>query len=329
MRKILFAALAVFALASCAKDVTTDVQQYAIDFVPSAKGAVRSTVYDSNNLMRFNAVGYHNSALYLDAVVSRATSTSAWTYSPKKYWPAEGSVDFYGLFMENLGSSDGEYQSSFTHTAAGYKLDLRMSPTDESIRTSYIPDPVYAVALDKTSADSPVTMQFRHAMAEVDFLVKNATTSGLNITIAPGDVYIEDLSYQGIYTTPAKSTTETLFVGGSWSFENEVTDYLFKADGVSVSSGKTVDMLGDRCLVFPQTKASAKLVVNCTIMQGGVVIFNGQKTATLNVNWKEGKKYVYTLLFDDKSIEDLSKPIEFTATVKDMDTETLDPVRPN
>jgi hypothetical protein len=64
-------------------------------------------------------------------------------------------------------------------------------------------------------------------------------------------------------------------------------------------------------------------------MQGGVVIFNGQKTATLNVNWKEGKKYVYTLLFDDKSIEDLSKPIEFTATVKDMDTETLDPVRPN
>lgn len=329
MKKILFAALAVFALVSCAKDVATDVQEYAIDFSSSAKGAVRSTVIDNTNFMKFFVTGYHNDAIYMDVAVTRENVSSDWTYENKKYWPAEGSVDFYGIFMENLGNSSGEYQSSFNHTAAGYTLDLRMSPTDGSVRTSYIPDPVYAVALNKTKADSPVMMQFRHAMAEVDFQIKNATTSGLNIKILSGDVYIEDLSYQGVYTTPSKSTTDATYTSGSWAFNKEVVDYLFKTDGIVVSSGQTSDCIGDRCLVYPQSKTSAKLLVNCKISQDGVVIFNGQKTATLDIDWKEGKKYIYTLLFDDDSIDDLSKIIEFTADVKDMTTQQVDPIRPN
>lgn len=332
MKKILFAALAVFALASCAKDLTTEVKQDAIDFNPVAKGSVRSTVIDNTNFKTFFVKGYHNDAIYMDATVTRTDVNSDWTYQNKKYWPAEGTVDFYALYMENLGNSEGEYQSISKSTAAGYTLDIAMSPTDGSLCSAYIPDPVYAVALDKSKAsglttDSKVLMQFRHAMAEVDFKIQNSTTADLKITIEAGDVYIEDLKYQGVYTTPTKSTTDATCAGGSWAFKESVIPYLFTANGSTVASGATTDIISDRSLVFPQTKTSAKILVNCVIKQDGVVIFNGTKTATTNIAWEEGYNYVYTLQFTDATVEGLSDTIEFTTEVKDMTTKQVDPIR--
>lgn len=348
MKKILFAALAVFALVSCAKDVATDVQEYAIDFNPSAKGAVRSTVVDNTNFKSFKVWAYHNETAIMNALeVSRATVADDWTYSPKKYWPAEGTVDFYGLYMEKMDETNDRYQSQYAANATtGLKFNLTMTPATnldglDMVLSSDIPDPIYAVALDKSKTsglvDNKVQMNFRHAMSQVDFLVKNATTAANKITIVVMGVYVDQLYASGDYTLPATSTTTAVGTASNGSWEFKVNDYpvlyWFKGDGIIVSAGSTSGtILSSKGMAFPQQLEDAEFQVDCIIKQDGVTIFDGIKTATVDIDWKEGMKYTYTLLFDDGHIDDLGKTIEFIADVKTIgDTKTTEgsTVRPN
>lgn len=341
MKKILFAALAVFALASCAKDVATDVQEYAIDFSSSAKGAVRSTVVDNTNFKSFKVWAYNGGTTIMDEItVSRENVSSDWTYSPKKYWPTEGTVDFYGFYIANAQVVDGYpvYQRQYAASSnGGLTFDVNVGATDDVVRTSNIPDAMYAVALDKSKTsgltNNKVEMNFRHAMAQVDFQIKNATTSGLGIKIHTSHVYIDGLYSDGRYTTSTTASTTATTSAGSWDFSNFTpVKYWFHGDGHNVSASNSVygSILSGTCLVFPQTKSGATVEVPCKISQNGVIIFDGVKTATLNIDWKEGKKYIYTLLFDDESIDNLSDTIEFTTNVVTITTEGKGTdVRPN
>lgn len=340
MKKILFAALAVFALVSCAKDVATDVQEYAIDFSSSAKGAVRSTVVNNTNFMSFKVWAYNGGTTIMDEMtVSREDVSSDWTYSPKKYWPAEGTVDFYGFYIANAQVVDGYpiYQRQYGASSnGGLTFDVNVGATDGVVRTSNIPDAMYAVALDKSKTsgltNNKVEMNFRHAMAQVDFQIKNATTSRLGIKIHTSHVYIDGLYSEGRYTTSTTASTTATTSAGSWDFSIFTpVKYWFHGDGHNVSASSDVygSILSGTCLVFPQAKTSATIEVPCRISQDGVIIFDGVKTATLDIDWKEGKKYIYTLLFEDETIDDLSNTIEFTANVTDITSGGTSTVRPN
>jgi hypothetical protein len=67
------------------------------------------------------------------------------------------------------------------------------------------------------------------------------------------------------------------------------------------------------------------VVVPAVIKQNGIVLFNGNMEFDLDVDWKEGYRYIYTLVLDDDT--DLLWAINFKATVdniKNTEDENID-----
>lgn len=328
MKKILFAAVSVVALFACTKDVITDAPESAIDFASNTQCAVKSTVVDGSNFASFQVYAFNGEDVIMGDMEVKKEG-SAWTYSPKKYWPATGTVDFFGVYMDRLGeTTENYYRSQYGATAAnGLSFGLEMAVADGVVNAAKIPDAVYATAIGKKKEDGAVHMNFRHAMAQIAFQIKNATTAKNDIVVTSGDVYVEGLYYAGNYTAPKKySTTESLGIG-SWDFTETKADYLFKTDGVRIKAGETAGILADQCMALPQAATDVKLVLNCTIKQNGVVIFSGEKTAECNIDWKEGHKYTYIFLLEDEHLE--SNVIEFTAGVTAIENGGTQDLPPN
>lgn len=321
---MLFTALAVMALSACANDIVTEVQQSAIDFASNAQFAVKSTLVENDNFDSFQVFAFNGANAIMDDMTVSKDGNGAWTYSPKKYWPAEGTVDFFGVYMKNLGGSTEKYQTQYAASAdGGLMFSLDMAEVDV-VNAADIPDAVYATAIGKKKEDGDVHMNFRHAMAQIRFEIKNATTAKNDIVVTSGDVYVEGLYCDGNYTAPKTySTTEPLGIG-SWDFTGTKANYLFKTDGVLIKAGETAGILADPCLALPQVATSATFRVNCKIKQGNVVIFSGEKTVTVDIDWNEGYKYTYILLIDDSILED--GVIKLTASVnpiQNADTQTI------
>ena len=324
---MLFTALAVMALSACANDIVTDVQQSAIDFASNAQCAVKSTLVANDNFDSFQVFAFNGANAIMDDMTVSKDDNGAWTYSPKKYWPAEGTVDFFGVYMENLGKSTEKYQTQYAASAdGGLMFSLDMAEVDV-VNAADIPDAVYATAIGKTKADGTVQMTFRHAMAQIAFQIKNATTAKNDIVVTSGDVYVEGLYCNGNYTAPKTySTTESLGIG-SWDFTETKANYLFKTDGVLIKAGETSGILADPCMALPQVATSATFRVNCKIKQGNVVIFSGEKTVTVDIDWNEGYKYTYILLIDDSILED--GVIKLTASVNPIQNAETQTIRIN
>ena len=320
MKKIFFAALAAVALTACVADVVTEEPTYAIDFVSNTKSGVKSLVKNAETFTAFNVFAFNNetetikNTIMNDMLVEKEGDN--WTYSPKKYWPANGSVDFYGVSIDP--TLESEYVYNYGATAAdGLTFDITMDAASGEVDTANlpdgvtgvvdaanIPDAVYAAAMGKTkdNTNSPVLMTFRHAMAQVDFKIWNNTTPADEVTVTSGDVYVDGLKCDGEYTV--KNITTIAGVDspiGAWDLENNNISYLFRKKETTIAADvKSESILNEDCLVFPQEATSAVAFrVWCTIKQKGVVIFEGYKTAQVQVNWRQGHKYTYTFVLED------------------------------
>lgn len=99
---------------------------------------------------------------YLDGVkVER--SGSDWVYSPLRYWPAAGSVDFYGYSPAgSTGVTSYALGAAFDEVTIGYT-----ATTDHRLQEDFL----VASALGQTA--NPVTMNFRHALSQVEFRARS------------------------------------------------------------------------------------------------------------------------------------------------------------
>ena len=328
MKKIFFAAFAAVALTACVADVVTEEPTYAIEFASSAKGTIKSTVITTNNLPSFQVFAFDgNGNVIMDTENNKGMKVTqgknesgvyngTWSYSPNRYWPANTDVDFYGVYADIPSTND----IVFNYSAApdtGLEFTLRMPRlTSEGkfvVDASRVPDAVYAAAMNREQKDGAVNMIFRHAMAQVDFKIKNATAPADNVTIEWGGVYVNDLLCDGTYTINGETTDDkTTSPTGDWDLTNpDKVNYFFGANATAlveeeavtfVSAGKTTgSILETNCLVFPQTTGNSEVdfKVKCTIKQNGVVIFNDYKTAKVKVDWQQGHKYTYTFVLED------------------------------
>lgn len=333
MKKIFFAALAAVALTACVADVVTEEPTYAIDFVSNTQGTVKSTVVTAANFGSFKVFAFNGENVIMDnMLVSQGKDENEqfngeWSYSPKKYWPAEGTVDFYGVYANEPDAIKFNYSATAEY-GLKFKINMPTVKNDDGTEFIYdensvvdaaaIPDVVYATAFEKDKDGGKVPMTFYHAMAQVDFKIKNATTPANNIVVVAGDVYVKNMQCCGTYTANIS--------GHSWGFTQGTNHYLFKTNGVSITNPEgspftTEGILNDVCMVLPQA-ATVEFGLNCTIKQlndngvGSVDLFNGEKTATVSVDWNEGYKYTYTFALYDENLTD--NEINFTAEVEEF-----------
>lgn len=330
MKKLSIVLLSAIALAACSKDVVKDSYESAIDFDLAANGTVLKTVAPTaSTLKEFNVWSYTQATEAADrkAVMEGITvknTEAGWTYSPKKYWPNEKVLDFYAIAgTDNVTVSAGSAVVDFAETTTtdqfGEAFDCKNNPSI-----------VYATAMDMTKETlaGRVTMNFRHAMSQLQFKVKNVSTVESEVSYAPVYFTIEGLDSKGTYTLPMAASTTADFdeatSHGTWTTgvvegkENVPHRVVVSTEKVGPTETKLITDADDIHMVLPQKK-DIKFVVSVNVYQGEFFICNCIKKISTSVDWKEGYRYTYTLRANESTDPTLQEyTIDFDVTVDEF-----------
>lgn len=333
MKKIFVPCLMALALVSaCTNDEIVEQRQAAtIAYAPAVTVANR-TVTTTNNIEEYVVDGYLTTDTKTSLYVDNNTFNKAdgkWATNATYFWPYTGSIDFYAFSPIDLkkkvayNNLDGEHQ-------------VVINDYEVSTLNSNYEDPVYAVAADKSHANGsdlvPVPLNFKHILSQVVFKVKN-TNKALIVDIK--DIRIANLASKGSYTLPNENTILAGGPVGTWELAEKVTGgktydaYVSGIDNITPESGVvtlTSPEVGAMHLL-PQTttawdpKADADneaygsyFLVNCRVWAvtggeknllwpptnntAGEIIYR-EVAIPVAINWEQGKRYTYTLVFGD------------------------------
>lgn len=138
-------------------------------------------------------------------------SGTSWLYSPQRYWPQGGMVDFFGYSPANSVGVN-----SFTISGAAYDkvtIDYTVT-TDHRMQEDFL----VASALDKTA--NPVLMNFRHALSQIEF---RARSTAHGVTFRIRNIELVNLDRTGTYTGTV-TTPEDTEMDWSWSDNTSATE---------------------------------------------------------------------------------------------------------
>lgn len=302
MKKSLFImALGAIALTSCSQDEVLEVKQDAIAFSAITENASRATA--STTLNQFKVYAYVGGATYIDGL-DAIKGTGVYTFNEQGYyWPANA-VDFYCV-ADALNNADQGIALNASHQVVNY--------TVESAHTN---DLLYSVlkGATKSAANGVATLNFRHALAMVQFQVKSLATYGLDVKVT--NIALKNVKTSGTYTLPEYTTSPWLDsedetaedrnevdngngeaddaneyrTRGSWSLGAPVTDAYSWSVGslnalASTNSGDQTSSASDPFFLMPQefTPATpttgawsdAYFVITAKVTKNGVLLHDG------------------------------------------------------
>lgn len=164
---LIIAAVAVVAMAACTKSevLETPKDQNAIEFNTFIHKATKANLTTSSSIAEFEVTAMLNSATYFSAVAV-SKSSDKWTYDPIQYWPATGELDFFAWSPTTSGTGIvKDAYNVFTVTPASDPVnhyDFVVARTQGEKE-----------ATSGNNATSGVTINFRHAMSQIDVKVFN------------------------------------------------------------------------------------------------------------------------------------------------------------
>lgn len=226
---------------------------------------------------------------------------SAWTYSPLKFWPAQGHIDFLAYAPYIKGTE-------LTGSSIDFTVDKVVANQKDLLWANN--------AVGQTKDNKKVTFNFKHALSRLGYTVKLYKDDSSNATFT-----LNKLTLAGSYP---KSTTETAqafytkgtidLSTGNWTPKETEK----KQDFEWVSSDKQVSNTGiendktDYLFVIPQnfSEAADKLyvIVEYTIDYGDESESVKNKVyKQITPNFEQGKAYMLNLT--------IGLPIEFDVNV--------------
>ena len=311
-KKYLLGALSVFLLASCSNDEVTEINQgEAIQFTASAGKAARSVITTTASINNFKVWAYTGDQTYMDGVEVTKTGDN-WSYGNLKYWPQEAAVDFYSV-------------NPTTYTVDADKKIVDFAVADEVANQI---DLLYAANIGETKAahkNTPVAVNFRHALSQIVFKAK--VKEGSNLKVKIDGVRIAQLEWKGTLTYPTATTAaDAADVANTWgTWANTRTaeeNKKFYAAGITsqtITAGQTVALTTENSgelLLMPQTLSpwtvgtdntenKSYFLVDCQIWDGDVQLWPVENTTAevaipvSEITWAQGKKYIYTFIFGE------------------------------
>lgn len=344
MKKIFLFAGALAALASCNNDETVEYNQVKdeVRFTAHVEGTTRAEGDAAAPTSRLFKPGNAPTRFIVNAVAAEGegtaqfikgdtydTNTNKWTSGATYYWP-KGEVTF--------------------KTFVGFDEGTAVTVADPKTQA----DLVYA-AQKKAKADldahNTVNLNFRHALAQVMVNAKN-TDNTLQVTVSKTEIV--NFKNAGTYALSGDATdgiVTTSWVGtgrGTWTLSGEATQSYAEAKSVAVGTDAEA-LTSDELLFMPNSGLSAwaktdantkkgsyiqlTAVIKQKVGQGdAVTIHNGKVLIPVALNWVEGKKYNYTIVFGKGEggidPENPDKPIfvniKLTATVDDFAAENTE-----
>lgn len=204
------AAMAALTLVSCSSDDLNSLsdnssKNEAISFdgylgrsavaVNGSRGSVLEIADLKNSKDGFGVFGNYNSTggqkfvanLFINQQVTYSSEDKKWTYSPLKYWPTQGYIDFlaYAPYVKNTLLTDSKINFTVEQNVADQK------------------DLLWANAKNRTKTDNPVKFTFNHALSKIGYTVKlKEAYSGATITL-------KKITLAGSATKPIKEAFYT------------------------------------------------------------------------------------------------------------------------
>lgn len=324
------AAMAALTLVSCSSDDLNSLsdnssKNEAISFdgylgrsavaVNGSRGSVETKETLKNKgfgvFGKYAADDGQTSDFFVNQKVTYSTTASKWTYTPLKYWPTQGKIDFLAYAPHKEGQNLNANTTAFDFTVAKKSADQI--------------DLLWANATNKTNGT--VTFNFAHALSRLGYSVK-----------------LKDASYESVATitlnkiTLAGSTTEptqnafyikgTIDLStGNWSTASsndakqnfEWFDNKTSGDKTLSNNEVITNPNNEYLFVIPQDFSTGKanadqlyVIVEYTVSyNGGVKTTVPYKVSQqLTNNFEKGKAYTINLTIG-------LTPIEFNAAVTD------------
>lgn len=349
------AAMAALTLVSCSSDDLNSLsdnssKNEAISFdgylgrsavaVNGSRGSVETKETLKNKgfgvFGKYDAGEGQTSDFFVNQKVTYSTTASKWTYTPLKYWPTQGKIDFLAYAPHEEGQNLNANTTAFDFTVAkkaADQIDLLWANATGKITESF-----------EGTTKEKVKFLFKHALSRLGYTVKlsgnysssDATFTLRKITLAgsPDETtkafYTKgtiDLAKTGTKENLSKTNTETGLWTAATSADNKQNFTWFEGSYIVESSdskhptnsAKEDYSDKDYLFVIPQdfsltTEDADKLYV---IVEYDVTYNSGTKTTITNKVYKklpidlmQGKAYMLNLT--------IGLPIEF-----DIDVDTV------
>ena len=291
---------------------------------------------------KYDAGEGQTSDFFVNQKVTYSTTASKWTYTPLKYWPTQGKIDFLAYAPHKEGQNLNANTTAFDFTVAkkaADQIDLLWANATGKITESF-----------EGTTKEKVKFLFKHALSRLGYTVKlsgnyssdNATFTLKKITLAgsPDETtkafYTKgtiDLSKTGTKENLSKTNTETGLWTAVTSADNKQNFTWFEGSYIVESSDSKHPTNSanedysdkDYLFVIPQdfsltTENADKLYV---IVEYDVTYTSTHTTITnkvykkLPIDLMQGKAYMLNLT--------IGLPIEFDADVTDWTTDGTNP----
>ena len=272
------------------------------------------------NYSKETTTAYGNS-LFDNQQVTYDNDKSKWTYSPLKFWPSDGHIDFLAYAPYNAGTFENTYHLKFNVSETITKQkDLLYAKT-------------VGQTMAKNSGTNKVSFKFNHALSRLGYSVK------LNGTCSPdATITLKKITLAGSAPEPTTGTTTeptgafhktgTIDLStGNWTTTSDKQAFKwFSAETLgsqsitftsafnTSTSNKTYTNKDDEYLfVIPQNFSGTNelyVIVEYTIQYTGVKGPDGQPATMTNkvykqlsYNFEQGKAYTINLT--------IGRPIDF------------------
>jgi hypothetical protein len=318
MKKNLFIlAAAGIALASCSSDdlisenaAAKGGQPMEIALTPIAQPgtrgqyAVLTAGFPEDNTMEVKA--YQSSATagaYFDKTTFGKDGTT-WKGTTPQYWPlSEATINFFAVSGYGIAANKITITDLLASATVDYSAPTYSATTQSDIMYAFNRGEVTKTgnALSFNSS-SPVSMQFKHALALVEFQVKGATATEVS-AITVNSITLKDATYNGnlsLENTNAATESATVTTAVNWTPGASVDE--FAVPGITANTAITADYarIGNGLMIIPTTGFSS-FVINYTMNGHNYDYEYTPTTAVTSV--AAGTKYIYQINFKLHEIE--------------------------
>ena len=328
------AAIAALTLVSCSSDDLNSLsdnssKNEAISFdgylgrSAVAVNGSRGSVLDKTTLQSegFGVFGNYNTGgqtsnpdFFKNQKVTYSTTESKWTYSPLRYWPAQGHIDFLAY---------APYADETTLTNTSLDFNVKDKAADQK-------DLLWANATNKTNGT--VTFNFAHALSRLGYSVKLEDASSESVaTITLNKITLAG-SAPGSTTGSTKKafyTKGTIDLSqGSWTSKGDDRqdfDWFSETPSVTITSSPTTNT--EYLFVIPQDFSTSNTESNQLYVIVEYTIKYTSGTAQPTVSYKVYKKLEKNFLQGKAYTINLTiglTPIEFNADVNAWDESDKD-----
>ena len=262
MKKIFFAAIALVALASCAKEEFVSVNRQAISFGEAFVDNATRADYSSTLIDKFKVYGTvtgngNTVTIYSGADVTRGNAAygAAWTCTQTEYWIPKATYAFQAVVDGEIANGKIEYTVGQDKGGDG------------------ISDLLYATASATTSETATptgdlqngnVAFTFQHLLSKVGFTFTNGVTGSTDYTFKVNSVSFNNHDSKGTYTIGTGWDTNVTTSSEALSFVAPTAVVTTTASQVATTTHQ----------IIPGTQ-TLKVAVNYDILYKGTTVYAG------------------------------------------------------